>query len=313
MKYAFLVLIVLYLLVYGCGPDTSKKAEDKKGQTTQSSIEKTTKPTQLKAVDKHPVAVVDKTPQATQQAPAPATNQAAAETKQAPAAAKEQKTDAVVQELQQPPCKALTQQQGAIEFTQPDDENIVVMPCGCIFNKKRVPENAPCLKGPISPCPMMGDSQPESEDYLVVLPCGHAFLRQPMAADDSAAGTPQQPQRPCQMEAQPQVVDESEQNLAGAIEKMVETTNDMVLVTQQLVIATQAMLRATKSVTYEATNLPGEQATAATRETVVTAAKKPTIAEEDVANALKEAVIATQKAIDVINQATSKALEPKQN
>jgi hypothetical protein len=314
MKYAFIVLIALYLLVYGCGPDTSKKSEGQKGHTVQSSEQKTVKPSQAKAVEKQPVAAVIESPQPTQQmpaAPTAPTAQSAAKAKQPPAATEEQKVNPFTPELQQPPCQARTEQQGAIELTQPDDENIVVMPCGCIFDKKRIPQDAPCLRGWVPPCQMMGDTPPAAEDNLFEMPCGHVFLRHPMAAEDIAAGAPQQPKAPCQMEAQPQIVEESEQNLATAIEKMVETTDDMVLVTKQLVIATQAMLKATKGVTLEVTNLPADQTSVANRDAVVTSGKRQTISEEEVANALKEAVIATQRAIDVINQATSKALEPK--
>ncbi len=46
MKYAFLALIACYLLVYGCGPDNSKKTEAKKEQAVHNTVEKSAQPAQ---------------------------------------------------------------------------------------------------------------------------------------------------------------------------------------------------------------------------------------------------------------------------
>jgi hypothetical protein len=38
MKYAFIALVACYLLVYGCGPDNSKKEESKPDKATHSTV-----------------------------------------------------------------------------------------------------------------------------------------------------------------------------------------------------------------------------------------------------------------------------------
>ena len=324
MKYAFIALIACYLLVYGCGPDNSKKVEDKKGQTVHSSVEKPLQPApaaQPQETGKQPVAAVSATPQPAQQtAPEPPPQAAsAANDQQAPVVAEQQKTGEAAEVLPQTPCKMMPHQRGAVELTQPDEENIVVMPCGCMFVNHQALENAPCLKGSIPPpCPMMGEKQPAAEDELIMMPCGRVFMRQSMPpADDPCLGQ-QQTETPGQTEAQTQIAVESAQDLASVVQKLVEATNDMLQVTQQLVVATEEMLKATQEkaggvATPNSDKLQTQQEVRSARQEVAADTGKPASAgEQEVVNAMKDAVIATQRALEIMNQAAPKAVEPRQ-
>ncbi len=251
MKYAFIALITCYLLVvYGCGPDNSKKTEDKKGQAVHSSVEKPLQPEQptqavpAKETGKQPVAAAVDSRQPVQLATVPP-SQPVAEVSQQPQVVEEQKADEVAIEQQQKPCKMMAARQGAVELTQPDEENIVVMPCGCMFEKHGVPTNAPCLKQQVPPCPMMGDKGPaaEEEDFIM-MPCGRVFAMQPVPMDNPGLEPSRQTEASDQVAAQARIVEESEDDLATAVQKMAEATNDMVLVTKQLVVATQKAIDA---------------------------------------------------------------------
>ncbi len=305
MKYAFIALIACYLLVYGCGPDTSKKTEDKEGQTVHSTVKK-------------PVVAAVATPQPAQQTiTAPPSQVVAEASQQAPVIALEQKPGEGARELQ-PPCPMMVPRQGAVELTQPDENNIVVMPCGCMFIKHQIPANAPCLKQQGFPCPMMGAKQSAAEEELIMMPCGRIFVRQPMPVDDPDLELPQLSEMPCQGAVESQVVEDPEDGLATAVQKMAEATNDMVLVTKQLLVATQEMLKATTGTTGEVanTNKGNAQTVPAAQSTLQAAEagtkKQTAVVEQEVVNAMKDAVIATQRALEIMNQSVPKTLEPKQ-
>ncbi len=311
MKYAFIALIAGYLLVYGCGPDNSKKTEDKKGQVVQSTVEKPLQPppaAELQETAKQPVTAAVETLQPAQQVAATPPSQPATEVKQQAPVADTQKTVDQTTERLQPPCIMAEQQQGAVELTQPDDNNIVVMPCGRMFIKHPVPANAPCLKQQMPPCPMIDERQPSIIEELVMMPCGRVFVRQSMPTDDADLEMLQQTETPGRVDLRPQIIEEDEEDLSKAVQKMVETTNDMVLVTKQLVNATQEMLRATQGTIAEASKTNKESMPAA----ATGSKKKSAASEREVIDAMQDAVIATQKAIEAMNQAAPKALDPKQ-
>jgi hypothetical protein len=314
MKYAFIALIACYLLVYGCGPDNSKKTEVKKEQTIHSTTKAPPQPsptTPPQHSGSQPVAAAVASPQ-------PAQPQAEV-SQQPPVAAAEQKSGEVAEKQQQHPCNMMGQQQGAVELTQPDEENIVVMPCGCMFVKRQAQNTAPCLKQHLPPCPMMGDNQQGDDEDLVMMPCGRVFVRPPLPDEDAGLDQSQQTETPDQGAVQ------SQEDLTGAVQRMVETTNDMVLVTKELVLATQEMLKATKAATAanqlantsisSAENPQSEQAEPITRQVAVAGVKKqPAVREEEVTNAMRDAVIATQKALEAMNQVApkTKTVQPNQ-
>jgi hypothetical protein len=174
MKYAFIALIALYLIIYGCSPDNSEKATDSHENTAPATMEH---PPRGESVaipeDRHdPADAAEQTTGVEENAVVPA-EEAHSGTEQQPAE---------VAESQQ-----------------------VVMPCGRTMDLADVPENAPCLN------------------------------QQSQGADT-----------------------DNSQDLAAALQKMVDTTNDMVLVTRQLAIATQEMLNASKGVAEEVIDMGNE-------------------------------------------------------
>jgi hypothetical protein len=109
MKYAFIALVVLYLITYGCSPDNSEKATESHEQSTSAAVEHA--------------------PQGEMAAPAEQHAAAPAE-------------PATVVEATQQPAEVVKQVQGepVIEAEQ------VIMPCGKMMALSDIPENAPCLK-----------------------------------------------------------------------------------------------------------------------------------------------------------------------
>jgi hypothetical protein len=318
MKYAFIALIACYLLVYGCGPDNSQKTDDKKDQAIHSTTKTPSPPAQPTQAAPPPPQDSGSQPVVKNVTlPQPAQPQAEV-SQQPPVTAPEQKTGETAERVQQHPCNMMVQQQGAVELTQPDEENIVVMPCGCMFVKHKAANTAPCLKLRLPPCPMMGENQSEDEEDLIMMPCGRVFARPPRSDEDPDLDQSQMTETPGQDATQPQGTEESQEDLTSAVRRMVETTNDMVLVTKELVLATQEMLKATKGAANKVAdasteNLQNGQPVQTTRQEAVAGVKKqPATREEEVTNAMKDAVIATQKALEAMNQATPKTLQPNQ-
>jgi len=186
MKYAFIALVVLYLITYGCSPDNSEKATESHEQTTPAAVEHAPQ-SEMVAAPEQPQETIAP---AEQHAAAPAEHAAVVETTQQPAEVAEQpaevadKTDPILD------FKVVEQAPGepVIEAEQ------VVMPCGKMMALSDIPENAPCLKP------------------------------QWKATQDAT------------------VPSEKTQDLAVALQKMIDTTNEMMLATKQLVDATQKLL-----------------------------------------------------------------------
>ncbi|GAB6192538.1 hypothetical protein [Desulfocastanea catecholica] len=198
MKYAFIVLIALYLVIYGCSPDSPEKATESHEQTTPAAVEHAPQ-SEMVAVPDQPQETVAPAP-AEQHAAVPAEPAAGVEATQQPAEVVEQPAEVVEQ-----PAEVVEQAPGepAIEAEQ------VVMPCGKMMALKDIPENAPCLKPHWQATP--GATEPT----------------------------------------------EKTQDLAAALQRMIDTTNDMVLATKQLVNATQQLLNAEKA-TQQSTEVPQE-------------------------------------------------------
>ncbi|NOR24931.1 MAG: hypothetical protein GQ542_11170 [Desulforhopalus sp.] len=233
MKYAFIALIAIYLVVYGCSPDSSEKATDNHETTAPATLEKPHQAAEVAAVpaDPHEPDAAAHAEQQTADAVKDAVVEepaAAAEVVEEPAvaaggveepavAAGVVEEPAVAAEVVEQPVEVVAaetaeQAQPVVEKQQPAEvakPQLVVMPCGRTMARADIPENAPCLKLP----------------------------------------------------AQTAAVADTKQDLNAAMQRMLETTNDMVLATQQLVIATQQMLNASKEIieTPEETQ-PVEQA-----------------------------------------------------
>lgn len=352
MKYAFIALIAGYLLVYGCGPDKDKKAEENKGQTTlQSTVStpqqpatqsaKTDKPKDLskqpvfaqteaaqpgtqpgkttmpKELAKQPVFAQPEAQQTGSQPAVTAKSQGLSKQpvyvqpdtpppppQNAPKAANDQPQPGEMAQAPRHPCPMMTDEDEADEaMDQVDEEDLLTLPCGHVLMRSQIPAGAPCLGIQAPPCLKMGQ-QPDDGQDTILLPCGQVIARPPMPPVD-APHPPQHMTAPGQVQAQPQVVEEEKEDLTLAVQKMVETTNDMVLVTRQLVLATQEMLKATKGTAVEQVSQPNRQGAGPAADT------KTSGVEQNVVDAMNDAVIASQKAVEAANQAVSNAVEPK--
>jgi len=328
MKYAFIALIACYLLVYGCGPDNSKKTEDKKDQAVHSTVEKPRQPEQQptptitseEAAKQQPALAAVGTPPQAAEAGCPTPCKKPAETVQQLPAVEKGAAPVNGQKEGQQESTSVAAQQGPVELTQPDNENIVIMPCGSVFVKHRLPANTPCLTNRVPPCPMMDDEDgPVAEGNVVMMPCGRMFLRQPLPDEDLDVDQQRQMLPPDQGPVDPaDAPEDSVENLTSAVERMVETTNDMVLVTKELVVATREMLKATqKAANKEAApakeGLGTEPSAQATQPMVGNTAMKPAPrSEQEAINAMQQAVIATQKALEAMNQAPPQPPTPQQ-
>jgi len=221
MKYAFIVLIALYLVIYGCSPDESEKATD--SHTAPATLEKPQEAEMVAApaevhdsaapaLDEHQfpakkleqAVVVEELAVETEvtEQPAEVTEQPAEVTEQ-PAEVAAVEPDEAAQPVVEKQQEALVVEQEVIVETQPAskeeqpaegvDSEMVVMPCGRTMAKSDIPENAPCLK-------------PQQE------------------AKQEAAAT--------------------EPDLEAAILKLAETTNAMIQATNQLIEATNRAIYA---------------------------------------------------------------------
>jgi hypothetical protein len=189
MKYAFIALVVLYLITYGCSPDSSEKATESHEQTAPAAVEHAPQSEMVAAPEQLQEETV--APTATEQhAAAPAEPAEVVEATQQPAEVVEQPTEVADETDPILNFKVVEEAPGepVIEAEQ------VVMPCGKMMALSDIPENAPCLK-------------PQWK-------------------------APQDTTEPTQ----------KTKDLAAALQRMIDTTNDMVLATKQLVDATQELL-----------------------------------------------------------------------
>lgn len=156
-----------------------------------------------------------------------------------------------------------------------------------------------------------------------MLPCGRVLLvRPPMPmGGENGPGFDQPAQQmapPCQGQGQDQAQGQPDEDLSSAVQRMVGATNDMLVVTKQLVEATQEMLKATKGATIEGGNtnketLQPEQPSQTVQPPATdTTTKQPSAKDQEVMNTVKDAVIATQKAIDAVNQSAPQTLDKQQ-
>lgn len=296
MKYAVIVLVACYLLVWGCGPDNTKKNEEQKTQATHSKVEPAPTPAQVVAPPA-PAPVPEKTAVA-----------AADKAKEQPAAAEKAAPPSPasvppVQEQAVEPQKMTMPGDMAAKHAPPvpvEEEQLVTLPCGHVVPRNQLPPDAPCLQAAPVPCPMMHGRQQGPADEVVVLPCGRPCFRHPALPP----GHPEidHPDFRRQPEPLSESDEEPSEDLAGAMQRMVEATNDMVVVTRQLVVATQEMVRATQDAAYQ---LQQPQIAPPVMDKV----EEPT--KDDATATMREAVGATQKALEALNQVLPKVLEPR--
>ena len=290
MKYAVIVLVACYLLVWGCGPDNTKKNEEQKAQATHSKVEPAPTPAQVTAPPA-PTPVAEKAAVA---ATGKAKEQPAAPDKAtpaAPAAVPPVQEQAVEPQKMPMPCDMAAKPAPPA----PEEEQLVTLPCGHVIPRNQLPTDAPCLQTAPVPCPMMQGRQHPAMGEMPLLPCGRPFVHHPPVPMDHPDFDGRQPEPLADND------DEPSQDLAEAMQRMVEATSDMVLVTRQLVAATQEMVRATQDAAYQ---MKQPHAGPPVIET-------PEPSKDDATATMREAVNATQKALEALNQVLPKVLEPR--
>lgn len=149
MKYAFIALIVCYLVIYGCGPDNSDNGPESHEQTapvhqqepaapTHEEQQQPVKSIQPTVAHEEPAAEVAEQP-AEQHVEAVAVETA----EQAQPAAEEKPAAPVVERRVIMEQQSVTKEQQATEVAESEQ---VVMPCGRTMARADIPENAPCLE-----------------------------------------------------------------------------------------------------------------------------------------------------------------------
>jgi hypothetical protein len=135
MKYAFIALIAIYLVTYGCSSDNSEKATDSHETTATTSHEAQESEMAAAPADLDEPAV-----------PAHDEHQFPAKNLETPVAVEE---PAAVTELTEQPAEAVAvepaEETPAVEQRVVADSEMVVMPCGRTMARADIPENAPCL------------------------------------------------------------------------------------------------------------------------------------------------------------------------
>jgi hypothetical protein len=130
MKYAFIVLIALYLIVYGCSSDETKTEPATHEKMEHSSAKQPQQPAQAAPE------------QAVEAPPAETAAVQRVEPQTAPPVVEEQPTEAenVISGQEQPLAQGVEEQ----AEMQVNPEDTVVMPCGRVFLKKDIPCDMPC-------------------------------------------------------------------------------------------------------------------------------------------------------------------------
>lgn len=222
MKYAYIAMVVIYLITFGCNPDKAEKTTESHGSATPATVEQ---PHQEEAP-----AVVHQQEQVEQDH---AEQQKAADTELKEVAAAEHKA-ATVEGVEQPTTEELApENQWEVIAKSAGVTVAALMNEGAQPTEKKAAEKGVAKKQAVEEKQAVKVADSEQ----VVMPCGKM-----MAKKDIPAGAPcatMQSQAPA--------------DLNVAMQKIVEATNQMVMVTRQLVIATQEMLNASKEAAVETT------------------------------------------------------------
>jgi len=283
MKYAFVVLIVIYLITYGCSSNEQKPETKSPKKVETITVEKT-----------QPVA------------PALAQEQAQSVAAEAPAeqpVVQQPENIAAVTEPQPPeqPLADNTQQQPMTEeqgtlFVDPED--LVVMPCGRVFVREEAPCDMPCMNMPQQQGQMMQEE-----------PGMPQMMPQEQVMPQTAPVTPQDE------------LTAAMQKMVQATNEMVMVTRQMVIATEEMLKATKGAageiidtgkesLEAEKPAAAEQPAEP-TQPTEPTEQNVQPQAQVPASAQspaEAVVESMKDVVVAAREVIDVTNEAISKTV-----
>lgn len=217
MKYAYIAMVVIYLITFGCNPDKAEKTTESHGSATPATVEQ---PHQEEAP-----AVVHQQEQVEQ---GHVEQQKTADTEHMEVAAAEHKA-AAVEGVEQPTTEELA----------PENQWETIAKSAGVTVAALMNEDSQPTEEKVAVEEKQAVKTADSEQ--VVMPCGKM-----MAKKDIPAGAP------CGA-MQAQAPADGSQDLTAAMQKIVEATNEMVMVTRQLVIATQEMLNASKEAAVETT------------------------------------------------------------
>lgn len=227
MKYAYIAMIVIYLITYGCSPDKAEKEQESHGVEASPATVETTHQEAAPAVV-HQQEQVEQTH---------AGQEKATDSEHQTIAAAEQQT-AAVEAVEQPATEELAPENQWEAIAKSAGVTVAAL-----MNEDSQPTGEKAAEQPVTPKPAAKEKQTAKDavSEQVVMPCGKM-----MAKKDIPAGAP------CAA-MQSKASGESSQELTVAMQKIVEATNEMVMVTRQLVIATQEMLNASKAAEVETT------------------------------------------------------------
>ncbi|TKB11781.1 hypothetical protein [Desulforhopalus sp. IMCC35007] len=290
MKYAFIVMLAVYLVTFGCNPKPEAEHSTPQEKTEQVSVEKAPEapaaPENVHVVTK--VAVKPTTPQA---GPENHWNTNTSNTQEETAVqpGEAQATPpAQVEEEPANPYKAIAQSAAVTLLALMNDNS---------EPKAEAVEPQPAKTEVVVVTPAQEETI--EQEAVVILPCGKVMER------GDFENLPPCFKHGAPLAEQPAVPGEAVE-LSAAMQKMVNATNDMVTVTRELVIATQQILAASKDVAVELIDT-GKEAIETSKPAVENA-----IDEKKIIETVKGVVSATKEAFETTSEALSKALEAKE-
>jgi hypothetical protein len=290
MKYAFIVMLAVYLVTFGCNPKPEAERSTPQEKTEHVSVEKASEtpaaPENVHVVTK--AAVKPTTPQA---GPDNHWNTNTPNTqKETAVQPSEAQVTPPAQAEEEPanPYKAIAQSAAVTLLALMNDNNEPKA-------EAVEPQTAEIEVVVVTPA----QEETIEKEPVVTLPCGKE-----MDQSDSA-NLPPCLKHGAPMAEQP-AVPEEEMELSAAMQNMVNATNDMVTVTRELVIATQQILAASKEVAVELIDT-GKETIEASKPAVENA-----VNEKEIIETVKEVVAATKDAFQATSDALSKALEAKE-
>lgn len=239
MKYAVIILVALYLVIYGCSPDKTEKATESHEQTVTTAKELTPVKEPVTAQEEHQeqhqaAEAAQPTEEVEHTVTVVAEQAAEAVEHTAEAAEHAGKVVEHVTEVVEQTVEAAAKPSEEVE--QPAD--VSEQPAEVAEQDAATAKQAPEI---LSVAKAEG-TQPvvqEDEPQMVVMPCGRKM---------AMADVP--PNAPClrmqRLAPQQQEPTDREEVLAEALQNMVDATNEMILATRELVIATQDLLDADK-------------------------------------------------------------------
>ncbi|BHH85699.1 hypothetical protein [Desulforhopalus sp. 52FAK] len=310
MKYAFIAMLAVYLVTFGCNPKSEEEHSAPEKKVEHASVESApatpAPPTNVHVKTEVSTTETEKAAAATEvaQAEPEAHVETATEAKPVVAEKVEENADNQWQVIAHNAATTVLALMN--DDTAQDEPAKVEAVVETVEADKTVAKNSaaqpPCAtpgtpcpkKDSATPCVKAGEPCPKAG---TVAPCGKNIPQ-------DAKGQPPCMKREPVAKGSAAPVEEPE--LSEPMMNLVNATNDMVAITRQLVIATQQMLSASKEVAVEVID-SGKDALEASKPAVQNA-----VNEQEIIETVKEVVAATKEAYEATSEALSNALEAKE-